>query len=92
MHYLVIEHFREGNPIPVYRRFRAQGRLAPDQLRYVSSWITDDLTRCYQVMEAPDREVLEQWMAQWADLIEFEVMPVVSSADVQAQLAPQLAP
>lgn len=91
MHYLVIERFRDGDPVPVYRRFRAQGRLAPEGLQYISSWITDELTRCYQVMEASDRDLLEQWMAQWADLMEFEVMPVVSSAEVQARLAPQLA-
>jgi len=51
MHYLVIEHFRNGDPIPIYRRFRDQGRMMPDGLAYVTSWITEDLTRCYQVME-----------------------------------------
>ena len=90
MHYLVIEHFCDRDPVPVYRRFRVQGRLMPEGLQYISSWITDDLTRCYQVMEAPARDLLEEWMAQWADLMEFEVMPVVSSAEVQARLAPQL--
>lgn len=92
MHYLVIEHFRDGDPVPVYRRFRARGRLMPEGLQFISSWITDDLTQCYQVMEAPNRHLLEQWMAEWADLVEFEVVPVVSSAEVQARLAAQLAP
>jgi hypothetical protein len=55
MHYLVIEHFRSGDPVPVYQRFRAQGRLMPDGLESVSSWITEDLTRCYQVMKTEDR-------------------------------------
>ena len=89
-HYLVIEHFRNRDPIPVYRRFRAKGRLAPEGLGYVTSWITEDLMRCYQIMETADRDLLEQWMAQWSDLVEFEVMPVLSSAEVQRRLAPQL--
>ncbi|HEY9382400.1 MAG TPA: DUF3303 family protein [Gemmatimonadales bacterium] len=91
MHFLVIEHFRDRDPVPVYRRFRAQGRLMPDGLSYVSSWITDDLTRCYQVMETADRGLLEQWMAQWSDLVDFEVVAVLSSAAVQERLGPRLA-
>ena len=90
MHYLVIEHFRNGDPIPIYQRFKARGRLMPDGLGYVTSWITEDLKRCYQVMEAPDRGLLDQWMGEWADLMTFEVMPVLSSADVQQRLAPRL--
>jgi hypothetical protein len=90
VHYLVIEHFRNRDPVPVYQRFQAQGRLMPDGLAYVSSWITDDLSRCYQVMETDDRRSLEQWMARWSDLIDFEVMPVLSSQQVQERLAPKL--
>jgi hypothetical protein len=90
VHYLVIEHFRNRDPVPVYQRFQAQGRLMPNGLAYVSSWITDDLSRCYQVMETDDRRSLEQWMARWSDLIDFEVMPVLSSQQVQERLAPKL--
>jgi hypothetical protein len=91
MHYLVIERFRNRDPGPVYERFRAQGRLMPEGLQYVSSWITDDLAQCYQVMETEDRGLLDQWMARWSDLVEFEVLPVLSSAAVQARLAPPTA-
>lgn len=90
MHFLVIEHFRNRDPVPVYRRFRAQGRLMPSGLEYVSSWITEDLSRCYQVMEAPDRSLLDQWMAEWSDLMDFEVLPVLGSAAVQALVALRL--
>jgi uncharacterized protein DUF3303 len=90
VHFLVIEHFRDRDPVPVYRRFRAQGRLMPDGLEYISSWITEDLSRCYQTMQAPDRELLEQWMAKWSDVMDFEVIPVLSSAAVQARLASRL--
>lgn len=90
MQYLIIENFRSGDPVPVYRRFRERGRLAPEGLRYVGSWVTEDLAHCYQVMECDDRRLLEQWMSQWRDLVDFEVMPVLSSAEVQARLADRL--
>jgi hypothetical protein len=88
--YLVIEHFRGGDPLPVYRRFRDQGRLAPEGLQYVSSWVTQDLQRCFQVMECEDPQLLTQWMADWQDVVEFEVIPVRTSADAAAALAPRL--
>ena len=90
MLYLVIERFRGGDAVPVYRRFRDQGRLAPDGLRYVASWVTADLARCFQVMVCEDPELLAQWMARWHDLVEFEVVPVVTSAEALAALGPRL--
>jgi hypothetical protein len=88
--YMIIEHFRDGDPLPVYRRFRDQGRLAPDGLRYVSSWVTGDFRRCYQVMECEDPQLLDRWTARWADLIDFEIIPVMTSADALAATAPRL--
>jgi hypothetical protein len=89
MLYMIIEHFRDGNPRPVYERFRERGRLAPDGLRYVGSWVTADLHRCYQVMESDDRALLDQWITAWSDLVQFEVVPVLTSAEASAQvLAP----
>lgn len=89
--YLVIEHFRGDDPRPVYARFRAQGRLAPEGLEYVASWVTDDLTRCFQVMRAPagadGRALLDAWIARWVDLVAFEVLPVLTSADAAAAVA-----
>jgi len=90
MRYLIIEHFRKRDPVPVYQRFRERGRLAPDGLVYVSSWITDDLSRCYQVMECADRALLDQWIDRWRDLVDFEVIPVISSAEVEERLAESL--
>ena len=87
MQFLVIEHFRDGDAAAVYRRFREQGRLAPDGLSYVASWVTEDLRRCYQVMECEDRALLEQWMARWRDLVEFEVIAVVSSSEAAERVA-----
>jgi hypothetical protein len=87
MLYLVIEHFRGGDPRPVYARFAERGRLAPEGLEYVASWVTEDLTRCYQVMRCPDRELLDTWMARWTDLVDFEVHPVLTSPDAAAAVA-----
>jgi hypothetical protein len=86
--YMIIEHFRNGDPTPVYARFRARGRLAPEGLTYVSSWVTEDLRQCYQVMECDDRALLDVWMAAWSDLVEFEVHPVVTSAEAAARAGP----
>ena len=89
MLYMVIEDFR-GDPAPVYRRFREQGRLAPEGLRYVNGWVTRDLLRCYQVMECDDPALLQQWMDRWRDVVDFEVIPVVTSAEAAAAIAPRL--
>ena len=90
MLYLIIENFRDGQAAPVYRRFRERGRLAPEGLRYVSSWVTHDLTRCYQVMECDDRSLLDEWIANWRDLVDFEVQTVMTSADAVTAVTPSL--
>jgi hypothetical protein len=88
--YLVIETFKNGDAVPVYRRFRDRGRLAPEGLTYVASWVTDQMDRCYQLMETEDRTLLEQWMANWNDLVDFEVHPVISSKDAAEKIGPRL--
>ncbi|TMJ02489.1 MAG: DUF3303 domain-containing protein [Bacillati bacterium ANGP1] len=90
MLYMVIENFRNGDAVPVYRRFRDKGRLTPEGLRYVSSWVDADFSRCFQVMECNKRALLEQWMDRWADLVDFEVVAVMTSADAAAAIAPRL--
>jgi Protein of unknown function (DUF3303) len=89
MLYMVIEHFRSGDPGPVYRRFREKGRLAPEGLRYVASWVTQDRKHCYQVMETEDPALLHEWTSRWEDLVEFEVVPVITSAEASAAAASQ---
>jgi hypothetical protein len=90
MLYMVVETFRNGDALPVYRRFRDQGRLAPEGLRYVSSWVTRDLRRCFQVMECDDPALLTRWTARWEDLAEFEIVPVITSAEAMAAVASRL--
>lgn len=89
MLYMVVEHFK-GDPAAVYRRFRDQGRLAPEGVRYVDSWVTSGFQRCYQVMECDDPGLLRHWMDRWGDLVDFEVTPVMTSAEAAAIMAPRL--
>jgi Protein of unknown function (DUF3303) len=88
--YMVIENFRNGDAGPVYRRFRDRGRLAPAGVTYVSSWVNDKLDRCYQLMETEDRALLDQWMANWDDIIDFEVHPVMTSKEAAERMSPLL--
>lgn len=88
--YMVIERFRNQDPVPVYRRFRDFGRLAPDGLHYVSSWVDERLATCFQVMETNDSRLLDEWMAAWDDLVEFEVHPVLTSGQATELVAPLL--
>jgi len=91
MLFMIIEKFRDGDPVPVYQRFRDRGRLAPEGLEYVASWVTMDLARCYQVMRCDDRALLDEWMSHWRDLTDFEVIPVMTSADAASTVSPRLA-
>ncbi|MGH7644112.1 MAG: DUF3303 domain-containing protein [Gemmatimonadales bacterium] len=90
MLYMIVEHFRAGDAVPVYRRFRDRGRMTPEGLRYVASWVTQDFRHCYQVMECDDPRLIETWTARWQDLIDFEVLPVRTSAEAVAAIAPRL--
>jgi len=89
--FMVIEHFRPGRAAEVYRRFRDRGRLAPEGLTYVSSWVDLGFQRCFQVMEAEDESVLQKWTANWDDLVDFEIVPVRTSAEAAAVMAPRRA-
>jgi hypothetical protein len=89
MFYMIVEDFR-GDPEAVYRRFRDRGRLAPEGLRYVSSWVTQDLQRCYQIMECADPGLLEEWISRWQDLVQFDVIPVMTSQEAAESIGPRL--
>ena len=89
MLYMIVEDFR-GAPERVYRRFRDRGRLAPEGLHYVGSWVSRDLQRCYQVMECSERRVLDEWIDRWKDLVEFQVIPVITSSEAAEAIGPRL--
>jgi hypothetical protein len=88
--YMVIEHFKNADARPVYRRFREKGRMAPHGLTYVSSWVTGKLDRCYQLMQTEDRALLDQWIANWSDIVDFEVYPVITSQEAAETIGPKL--
>jgi hypothetical protein len=85
---MVVETFVDGDPKPVYRHLAEQGRGLPDGLRYLESWVDASLGRCFQLMESEDPTLFEEWMRHWAGLVEFEVVPVVSSAEARALVEP----
>ena len=86
MKYMIIETFRGGDARPVYERFRDKGRLAPEGLEYIGSWITEDVKVCYQVMQCDDRALLDEWLSHWNDIVDFEVVPVITSAEARARV------
>lgn len=88
--YLVIEIFR-ADPGEIYRRLARRGRMFPEGLRYVDSWVTADLDRCYQIVECDREEALAEWMEAWSDLIDFEVVAVVSSGEARSRALNRLA-
>lgn len=90
MHYMVIESFKNQDPVPVYRRFRDKGRLAPEGLTYVSSWIDEKMCICYQVMETENRRLLDEWINNWSDIVDFEVIPVMTSKEAVEKIVPLL--
>ena len=87
MLFVVIERFRTGQAAQIYDRLRRRGRMMPDGVQYVNSWVDTDFSRCFQVMEAPDQKSLDAWMAEWSDLVDFECVPVYSGAEAFAMAA-----
>jgi hypothetical protein len=87
MQFMVIETFRNQDGKSVYRKFKNKGRMMPDGLSFVHSFVTADLGRCFQVMECDDVTLLQRWVAEWSDLIAFEIVPVVPGKDTGAALS-----
>ena len=85
---MVIEHFRNQDAKAVYARFREKGRLMPEGVQFVASWVAADLSRCFQVMECDDVTLLQRWVAEWRDLVQFEIVPVTLGKDTAAALSP----
>jgi hypothetical protein len=85
MLFMVIEHFKQGNPRPIAERFKSKGRMLPEGVRYHASWVDSTGARCFQIMEARHLQLLDAWIACWDDLVDFEVIPVMTSADFWAR-------
>ncbi|HET8839816.1 MAG TPA: DUF3303 family protein [Ktedonobacteraceae bacterium] len=81
MIFMVIERFKNRDAQAVYHRFQEKGRMMPEGLKYLGSWVEDNFDRCFQLMESDDPDLFEQWLANWRDLADFEIVHVVSSAE-----------
>ena len=90
MLFMLIERFRGGDAAAVYRRYGERGRMTPEGLSYVDSWVETDFGRCFQLMECDDPRLLQEWMSRWEDLVEFEVFPVVTSKEAAKAISPRL--
>jgi hypothetical protein len=85
MRYMVIEKFKVGCSSAVYDRFREKGRMLPEGLIYIDSWVTTDRQKCYQLMETEDPRLFETWIANWSDLVDLEFVPVMSSSEAASK-------
>ena len=86
MVYMIIERFRAGKVKALYKRFDEKGRMMPEGLTYVNSWIDEKITTCYQVMETDSPGKLDEWISNWKDLVDFEIIPVISSAQAKEKV------
>lgn len=91
MLFMVVERFRTRGAREVYRRAIEKGRMMPDDIRYVASWVDLDFTQCWQLMEAENAEALDPWLDKWRDLVDFDVIPVRTSAEAFEVIKPLLA-
>lgn len=86
MLYMIIEKFHPGKVKALYKRFDEKGRMLPDGVRYINSWIDEQVSICYQVMESNTKEGIHQWINHWNDLADFEVIPVITSAQAKEKV------
>lgn len=86
MLYMVIEKYHEGKIKALYERFAEKGRMMPEGVQFINSWINEDVTVCYQVMESDSIEGLKQWIANWNDIVDFEIIPVITSAQAKEKV------
>ena len=87
---MVVERYKTPGGLDVYRRARDHGRLMPEGLEYVSSWVDFEFTTCFQLMKTEDRNLLELWISRWKDLVDFEVIPVQTSKEAAEAIGPRL--
>ena len=90
MLYMVIEKYKTPGAIEIYRRAKNQGRMMPDGLEYVSSWVDFNFSKCYQLLKTEDEKLFRQWIDHWKDLVDFEIVPVQTSAEAMQTIAPRL--
>ena len=91
MLFMIVERFKDCDMLPVYKRVHDEGRMFPDGLKYIDSWVEPNFGRCFQLMECDDLRLIQEWVLKWRGAgVSFEIVPVVSSADTRAVVAPHL--
>lgn len=91
MLFMIIERFQDDDMVPIYRKVRDEGRMLPEGLKYIDSWVAPDFSRCFQLMECDDLRLFQEWRLQWRGAgVTMEIVPVVSSKDTRAVVAPYL--
>ncbi len=86
MTYMIIESFHPGKVKDLYKRFDEKGRMLPEGVNYINSWINEEVSTCYQVMESSSEKKLQDWISHWKDLADFEIIPVISSAEAKQKV------
>ena len=87
---MVIEHFKNNDALAVYRRFNNEGRKMPEGLKFIESWVAANLSRCFQIVECDDLALIQRWISDWQDIVEFEVVPIVTSKQTFEIMKPKL--
>ncbi len=90
MLFMIVEHFKNGDAKPTYKRFQEKGRLIPKGLKYVSSWVDKDFKTCFQLMETNDEKLIDEWISNWNDIVDFEVFPVMNSDEATSIMKEQI--
>lgn len=91
MLFMIIERFKDNDMLPIYQRVRAEGRMFPDGLKYIDSWVEPNFSRCFQLMECDDLRLIQEWILQWRGSgVTFEIVPVVSSKETREVVDPFL--
>ena len=86
MEYMIIERFKPEKLKAMYQRFEEKGRMLPEGVKYINSWIDERITVCYQVMESDSTEKINEWIGKWNDLVDFEVIPVITSLQAKMKV------
>ena len=89
MLYMIVERFQSGKAKALYERFEEKGRMLPEGVHYINSWIDEQVSVCFQVMESDTKEKLQQWIDQWNDLADFEIIPVITSVEAKEKIFAQ---
>ena len=91
MLFMVVERFKDNDMLPIYKRVRDEGRIFPEGLKYVDSWVEPNFSRCFQLMECDDLRLLQEWILKWhGSGTTFEIVPVVSSKETREVVSPFL--